>query len=538
MINIKELLSKGETFYMEAKKATGGLPDSLWESYSAFANTDGGVILLGITDENNKMTVSGITDTPNKIKLLWDILNNRQKINVNILVERNIYCQEVDEKEIIVIEVPRADRRDKPIFINNDLTNGSFRRNASGDYHCTLSEIKSMLRDQSDMAIDSRVIEELTMSDLDKETIAGYRNHFTSLKPKHVWNRLFNDNFLHKIGAAGRSETGNLKPTLAGLVMFGTDDLITQILPDYFLDYREVSTVRRWNDRIVSNLGEWSGNIFDFFFKVTKRLDADIKVPFQMRNAIERLDETPVHLALREALTNAIIHADYYGRQGIVIEKRPEKVIFANPGIFRPNKEEIFDGGVSDPRNPNIFKMFSLIGIGERAGSGLFNIRTIWQDLGWQQPVWEEKFTPERLILSVPVENITEQNIEQFEYMIQQNTEKSVINIENVPGKDMIVSDNVPNNAMIVSNNVPDNAMTVPDNVPENRLENIFNLIRFDDSISTSALAQKLRVNKKTIKRDILKLKTKGLLERVGPNKGGYWKINDDKLALVHFTRK
>jgi len=520
MINIKEILSKGETFHLEVKKAVGGLPDSLWESYSSFANTDGGIILLGVSEENKKLIISGITNAQNKIKTLWDLLNNRQKVNLNILVERNIYVQKIEEKEIIVIEVPRADRRDKPIFINNDLSNGTFRRNADGDYHCTLSEIKSMLRDQSEIAIDSRVIEELTISDLDKETIAGYRNHFISLKPTHVWNRLDIDNFLHKIGAASRSESGKLKPTLAGLVMFGTDDVITQVLPDYFLDYREVSRMRRWDDRVVSNLGEWSGNIFDFFFKVVNKLTGDLKVPFRMRNAVERMNNTPVHIALREALANAVIHADYYGRQGIVIEKRPEEIVFSNPGIFRPNKDEVFDGGISDPRNPNIFKMFALIDIGERAGSGLFNIRTIWQDLEWQKPVWEEKFAPERLILTVPVKEITEENIEQLEKLMMLYSENVPNNFENVPDD----SENVPDN----SENVPDNFKNVPDNfknVPDDRSDNILNLISSDSSISTSTLAKTLGVNTKTIKRDIQRLKSEGILERVGTNKGGYWKI-------------
>jgi predicted HTH transcriptional regulator len=181
MLNIKEILSKGETFHLEVKKASGKLPDSLWESYSAFANSDGGNILLGVTEENKKLTVSGVADAQAKIKTLWDLLNNRQKVNLNILVERNIYVQKTDGKDVIVIEVPRADRRDKPVFINNDLLNGTFRRNADGDYHCIESEIKSMLRDQSEIAIDGRVIEELAIADLDRDTIVGYRNHFASL---------------------------------------------------------------------------------------------------------------------------------------------------------------------------------------------------------------------------------------------------------------------------------------------------------------------------------------------------------------------
>ena len=75
--------------------------------------------------------------------------------------------------------------------------------------------------------------------------------------------------------------------------------------------------------------------------------------------------------------------------------------------------------------NPNIFKMFALIDIGERAGSGLFNIRTIWQDLNWQKPVWQEKFASERLVLSVPIREITEENIEQLENLMKLYSEIS-----------------------------------------------------------------------------------------------------------------
>ncbi|MDR2086559.1 MAG: putative DNA binding domain-containing protein, partial [Dysgonamonadaceae bacterium] len=404
MLDINSIIAPGEHHKMEAKKAEKGIPDSLWATYSAFANTDGGVILLGVMEKNRSLKVSGVTDVAQKIQTIWNVLNDRSKIGVNILFDRHIYVQSVEGKDIIVMEVPRADRRDKPVYINNDLARGTFRRNAEGDYRCSMSEVKAMLRDQSDVAPDSRVIEEVEIVDLDRESIAAYRNHFAALKPAHTWNRLGVESFLHKVSALGRSESGRLQPTLAGLLMFGTDDVITRVLPDYFLDYREVRNYSRWSDRMVSNLGEWSGNIFDFFFKVVNKLTSDLKVPFRLRNGIERISDTPMHEALREALANAVIHADYYGRQGIVIEKRPDSIMISNPGIFRPNREEVFDGGISDPRNPNIFKMFAMLDVGERAGSGLFNIRTIWREEGWPAPVWEESFTPERLKLFIPIE--------------------------------------------------------------------------------------------------------------------------------------
>ncbi|MDR2149056.1 MAG: putative DNA binding domain-containing protein [Tannerella sp.] len=480
-IDIKSLITKGEHSQVESKKTARGIPDSLWESYSAFANTSGGVILLGVSELAGKLEITDVSESAKKIKNIWDILNDKKKINVNILFERNVFVHKENDKEIIVIKVPRADRHDKPVFINNDLMNGTFRRNAEGDYHCSLSEIKSMLRDQSDIPIDGVVFDEITFDDLDKDTVKRYRNMFSVLKPEHIWNRLDDIAFLHKIGALGRAETSELKPTLAGLVMFADEDVITRILPDYFLDFREKYDNDRWSDRVVSNLGEWSGNIFDFFFKIANRLTADIKRPFQMRDNIYREDDTSIHKALREALANALIHADYYGRRGIVIEKKKHLITFENPGSFRPDIAEVMNGGITDPRNPNIFKMFALLDIGERAGSGLHTIHTIWQDAGWDLPVLSEQIEPARTMLLVPIEIENNEGI---------NAESEGIN-----SKDEGI------NALV-------RTITL---YPGNRA--VF-------------LGDKLQIPVKTIERWLKKLKDENQIEFQGSKKtGGYWKI-------------
>ncbi|MDR2406741.1 MAG: ATP-binding protein [Bacteroidales bacterium] len=165
MIDITNIARLKENFCLEAKKAVGCLPASLWETYSAFANTNGGVILLGISEEDNVLRITGVQDASKKIQDIWNTLNNRQKVSANVLTEKRIYKQKVDDKEIIVIELPRADRHDKPVYINNDLFGRTFRRNAEGDYHCSRQAVKSMLRDQSDLPIDSVVIYELSWNE-------------------------------------------------------------------------------------------------------------------------------------------------------------------------------------------------------------------------------------------------------------------------------------------------------------------------------------------------------------------------------------
>ena len=115
----------------------------------------------------------------------------------------------------------------------------------------------------------------------------------------------------------------------------------------------------------------------------------------------DRIDDTPVHEALREALANCLINTDFYGVRGVVIKKEPDKIILENPGYSRTGKIQMRRGGVSDPRNKNLMKMFNLINIGERAGSGVPNIYKVWEEEGWIEPAIEEQFDPDRVTLTL-----------------------------------------------------------------------------------------------------------------------------------------
>ncbi|MDR1739020.1 MAG: ATP-binding protein, partial [Candidatus Symbiothrix sp.] len=77
MIDIKQIISERETYFVELKSAKGGIPLSLWESYSAFANTEGGVILLGVSETDSGLEITGVSDAEDKRKKLWDTLHNR-----------------------------------------------------------------------------------------------------------------------------------------------------------------------------------------------------------------------------------------------------------------------------------------------------------------------------------------------------------------------------------------------------------------------------------------------------------------------------
>ena len=389
----------------EVKKANGGLPNSLWDTYSSFAKCYGGVIILGVNEENDgSWRTTGLKNEAKLRKDFWDTINNPKKVNLNLLTDDDVetYFYGPNDDVIMVIYVPMAKREQKPIYINNDIFNGTFRRNYEGDYHCTRLQVKAMLRDQTERTMDMEILDKVPMEDLNYDTIHGYRNSHRTLKEGHPFERLNDHEYLRSIGAAAVSEEdGQLHPTAAGMLMFGDEYNIVRHFPEYFLDYREeMDSAIRWTDRLQSSSGEWSGNVFDFYFRVYNKLIKDIKVPFKMVGG-ERVDDTPVHKALREALANCLINADYHGVRGVVIRKEQDKITFANPGYVRTGKNQMRLGGESDPRNKSLMKMFNLINIGERAGSGVPNIFNVWNDEGWEEPVIEERFDPDRTILTL-----------------------------------------------------------------------------------------------------------------------------------------
>lgn len=145
MIDLLHLEKYQENNRIEAKKALGGLPHSLWETYSAFANTLGGVILLGVEERKDKSLHA--VDLPEPEKLVaefFEILQDKNKVSINLLKEKHVRIEEIDGKHIIVITVPRAKRAERPVYVGGNACNGTYLRNGEGDYKCGRDEVQKM----------------------------------------------------------------------------------------------------------------------------------------------------------------------------------------------------------------------------------------------------------------------------------------------------------------------------------------------------------------------------------------------------------
>lgn len=106
-----------------------------------------------------------------------------------------------------------------------------------------------------------------------------YRRVFSAVKQNSPWNSDSDEDFLYHIGAVAKGHDGMLHPTRAGLLAFGFEYEITSYIPQFLLDYREeTSGDIRWEDRVCSESGDWSGNIIDFFSSF-READSSLQVP-------------------------------------------------------------------------------------------------------------------------------------------------------------------------------------------------------------------------------------------------------------------
>jgi len=396
--DIKVLLEVGERISFECKKAENNIPKSVWETYSSFANTIGGIIVLGITEnvkfvgEANHFEITGITNPQKLRKEFFDTLNSN-KVNRNILTDSDVEIIDYEGVPLMCITVPQADYRQRPIYINGNMMNGAFKRNYEGDYHCTEEDVKAMIRDANDSGNDGILIEHYNIDDIDSATFNAYRNRFRTANPDHIWNDYDDKDFLLNIGAYIRDRNTRREGlTLAGLLVFGRGLSIRERFDNIRMDYLDFTNLEeesRWSDRLTYD-GRWENNLYNFFMRVQSKLISDIKRPFSLKG-MERNDDSLLHKAIREALTNLIIHADYMLTGVLKVEKYDNRFVFSNPGSLKIPVVDIYEGGHSKARNPHIQAILRMIGFGENIGSGFPTILEACKKENWRRPLLEER---------------------------------------------------------------------------------------------------------------------------------------------------
>lgn len=381
-INIKriidDLINNYENYNLEAKESSQQLSKDLWKTYSAFANTAGGIILLGVQQSktDKAFSVSGVEHPEKLCADIFTIAQNKNKVSINLLENEDVKVHDIDGKKIISIYVREANITDKPVYLNGeDNYKNVYIRKYEGDCRATPEEYRRFIRNTQDN-IDGQLLNNYTIDDLDTNSVLEFKNIVNLRYPSRKYLEYDNFKFLLEMGIFQIDTDDNrvIKLTLAGLLFLGKYSSIIRRLPHFHLEYlnKRCDETKRWKDRVsTGDLNYPDLNLFQFYKIVLEKLRATVDEPFELDEKCVRKTSDELEIALREALANTIIHADYLDAEtniAIVVDKL--FYYFENPGTMKVSKEQFFAGGKSKPRNNILITFFRRIGASERAGSG------------------------------------------------------------------------------------------------------------------------------------------------------------------------
>lgn len=386
MLDFQEISRYRENNRIEAKKAVGGFPHSLWETYSAFANTLGGVILLGVEERTDKsFHPVKLPDPQWLVDTFWQQVNDTKIVSANILESDYVQITEAEGEQIVVIEVPRASRRQRPVYIGSSIFQGTYQRTGEGDYRCEHSEVERMLQQREQISFDMERLDCFLLEDLDPGSVQRYLTLYKERRAEQCQQKK-NIDLLQELGVLENDAVGQLHPTRSGLLLLGKHNAIKQAFPGYFLTYRERAQGELcWRIAITTKNESWNGNLFEFYFFTLQKV-----TDYVATLTLSEEEQHAVQLSFQEGLANGLIHANYEGKRGIVVSRQHRAIVISNPGSLQIEAAQLIQNSLSIPRNELLMQLFHHIGIGRGTGSGLPTIAAVWKQQGWIAPKLED----------------------------------------------------------------------------------------------------------------------------------------------------
>lgn len=375
----------------EVKEASGGLPKSMWETVSAFANTAGGWIVLGVkeskTDFGSVYKIKGV-DNPEKMEQeIITTLRSRTKFNAVISYRTSKHV--IEGKTVLAFEIMVSPH--KPVAIKS--TGEVYVRSGSGDVLASDLEVDAIVRDA---AFGSRSETEVVGSgfeDVNLESLASYRSYLRDFNRSLSYPNLNDEDFCKKINIV----LGSGKLSYGSLLMFGKRDSILRVLPTFWVDYMEIpgESYSEAAQRYTYRMPEQE-NIWESFQLIMRRLRNFVDAPYIEGPDIFGTEDNSQLFCLREGVVNFCAHSDYFAAAHPTIRVFNDKIVMQNPGRFILDATEFRSRVLSMPRNPSIIKFFRHPKLSENAGYGIDKIIR-WKELTG----CEVKFNSDLLISTV-----------------------------------------------------------------------------------------------------------------------------------------
>lgn len=471
-----DLIHSGENITVEFKKSRTEVTKDVYETVCAFSNRDGGHIFLGVKDNGDILGIE--EDKVDKVKKEFvTSVNNENKMYPPLYLTPIEY--EEDGKHILYIRVP----------VSQDVCrcNGRiFDRNHESDIDIThhSDEVYRLYARKSGSYYVNKVFPAFRIADLRPDLIERARNMTRSRAKDHPWLDMTNEEVVRSAGLVLKDpSSGKEGLTLAAILLFGTDQLIMSVLPQHKTDaIFRVFNIDRYDDRdaVITNLIESYDRLMAFGKKHlndTFHLDG-----IQSVSARDNI--------LREIISNLLSHRDFSNSYvaKLIIEK--DRIYTENANLSHGHGALNLATFEPFPKNPPISKVFREIGLADELGSGMRNTYKYTKMYSGNEPQFVEG---DVFRITIPLAEVATATVG--------------------PGS---------SGSWHGAINEPINGAIKLTGSERRVLEAILQ----NSHITRKELMEELHVGESTIYRAIQKLKAEGIIERIGSNKTGYWKLN------------
>lgn len=397
-----------DTTAVEVKAAAGGLPRTVGESVSAFANGAGGTLILGLAEADAFRPVPGFKATA--IRDALAVLCNDE---MEPPIRSGIEIVPFEGAEVVYLDIPPVDPLLRPCHIRRKgAYSGSYIRGGDGDRLLTAYEVTQMLSNRAQPTDDAQVVTGATLDDLDHEAVAALLRRLRS-RVGRAFQDVDDTRALVRAGAAAKDDDGVVRPTLAGLLCLGV--FPQQLVPQLFISFvalpgLSLGDAMEDGTRFLDNV-TCDGTIPQMLDTVLTALRRNMRTAAVIRGmGREDRYDYPVEV-IRELVVNAVLHRDYSpGSRGtqVQVELYPDRLVVKSPGGLYGSvvPSQLGVEEVSSTRNATLARLLSDMPdadgmpVSENRGSGLPRVMTRLRKAGMSPPRFD--VAPGHVHVTVP----------------------------------------------------------------------------------------------------------------------------------------
>ncbi len=357
---MRQLLSKDEKITIEYKECQNGIYDDVYETVCSFSNRYGGYIIMGVKDGGVPIGLNRNMIKDMK-KNFVNQLNNPDKMSPTLYLSIEEF--EYDGMMLLWVYVPPTSTVEK-------CANRIYDRNEDGDMDITDSpiQLQNMYNRKSNTYVEHKIFPYVSLDDLRLDLMNKVRNLVKSRKPEHDWLQMSDQDILKSAGLWEKDFSSGVQGyNLAGVLLFGKDEVIRSCCPGYVTDaICRIENLDRYDDRlqVATNLIESYELLMEFVAKHTS----------DKFFLVDNVNTSIRDLIAREVIGNILVHRDFSSAYPakLIIEKDWLKT--ENWCVPRRHGNIMSDEFTPYPKNPLIQQFFANIGRTDTIGSGVRNL--------------------------------------------------------------------------------------------------------------------------------------------------------------------